>query len=74
LGKAEHIERVIETDPGFSPQERQTIRKRLERHTICIGVKKLQGFLDMVKEVGDQNKVNKLICKLEEEGYATPNL
>merc|ERR1712029_1063862 len=24
LGKAEHIERVIETDPGFSPQERQT--------------------------------------------------
>ena len=26
LGKAEHIERVIETDPGFSPQERQTIR------------------------------------------------
>jgi len=74
LGKAEHIERVVATDPGFSDKERQAIRAKLDRHSICIGVKKLQGFLDMVKEVGDQNKVNKLICKLEEEGYATPNL
>ena len=35
LGKAEHIERVIETDSGFTPQERKTIRgKKFEKTKI----------------------------------------
>jgi hypothetical protein len=45
---------------------------KLQNYNISIGVKKLLDLLDMVKQMGEQNRVIKFLSKLEEENFAFP--
>ena len=42
----------------------------LQNYHISIGVKKLLDLLDMIKQMGEQNRVIKFLSKLEEENFA----
>ena len=42
----------------------------LQNYHISIGVKKLLDLLDMIKQMGEQNRVIKFLSKLEEETFA----
>lgn len=72
LGHASHIARVLEQTDAFNQAESRNIVTKLANHNICIGVKKLLGLLDMIKQMGEQTRAIKFISKLEEEGFATP--
>ena len=58
----------------FSPQENQQILQKLGAYRISIGIKKLLGLLDMMKQMGTQNRVYKFLAKLEDEGFIVPNV
>jgi hypothetical protein len=42
----------------------------LQNYHLSIGVKKLLDLLDMIKQMGEQNRVIKFLSKLEEEHFA----
>ena len=46
--------------------------KKLEGYKISLGVKTLLDLLDMVKQMDETARVNKLLTKLEDEGFITP--
>lgn len=72
LNKAEHFHRILSSNDAFSPQEVAGIVGKLQHYHISIGVKKLLGLLDMIKQMGPQNRAMKFLNKLEEEGFAIP--
>lgn len=74
LSKAAHVQKVVENTKTFHPEEVKVIGKKLASYRICIGVKKLLGLLDMMKQLADKNRVIRFLSKLEEEGFATPQL
>ena len=49
-----------------------TIVNKLKGYRICIGVKKLLGLLDMVKQMEPQGRLIRFLNKLEEENFAVP--
>ena len=57
-----------------SPQENAQILQKLGAYKISIGIKKLLGLLDMMKQMGTQNRVYKFLAKLEDEGFIVPNV
>ena len=57
-----------------SPQENAQILQKLGSYRISIGIKKLLGLLDMMKQMGTQNRVYKFLAKLEDEGFIVPNV
>ena len=57
-----------------SPQENAQIMQKLGSYRISIGIKKLLGLLDMMKQMGTQNRVYKFLAKLEDEGFIVPNV
>jgi vesicle-fusing ATPase len=72
LTKAVQIGKILEQNDAFSAGEVRNIVAKLSNHNISIGVKKLLGLLDMIKQMGPQNRAIKFLSKLEEEGFATP--
>ena len=74
LGTPKHLEKVLQATNTFNQKEVGSIVGKLANHRICIGIKKLLGLLDMVKQLSDQSRAIKFISKLEEEGYAEPQL
>ena len=72
LNKPEHFQRILMENDAFSQQEVSALIKKLQYYHISIGVKKLLGLLDMIKQMGTQNRPNKFLNKLEEEGFAVP--
>ena len=74
LSHASHIARVLEQTDAFNQTEARNIVSKLANHNICIGVKKLLGLLDMIKQMAEQSRATRFICKLEEEGFATPTV
>ncbi len=70
--KPEHIKAILDQSDAFSSGEIQTITSKLASCSIFIGVKKLLGLLDMIKQMSSSNRVVKFLCKLEEEGFAVP--
>ena len=48
--------------------------QKLGSYRISIGIKKLLGLLDMMKQMGTQNRVYKFLAKLEDEGFIVPNV
>ena len=72
LNKAEHFHRILSSNDAFSQQEVAGIVGKLQHYHISIGVKKLLGLLDMIKQMGPQNRPMKFLNKLEEEGFAIP--
>ena len=65
---------ILEQNGTFNQKEIATIVHKLRNYDICIGVKKLLGLLDMIKQMGQQNRLLKFLNKLEEEGFAHPRL
>lgn len=74
LGTAKHLEKVLQATNTFNQKEVASIVGKLSKYRICIGIKKLLGLLDMMKQLGDQHRMIRFISKLEEEGYAVPQL
>ena len=57
---------------AFGPYDIPTIVAKLQNYHLSIGVKKLLDLLDMVKQMGEQNRMIKFLSKLEEENFAVP--
>lgn len=74
LSTAAHVHKVLQSTDAFSANEVNTIVKMLAKHRLCIGIKKMLGLLDMMKQMGNQNRVSRFVSKLEEEGFATPSM
>lgn len=72
LTKPEHIAKVLDESNAFTKEENKSVIKQLSKHHISIGVKKLLGLLDMIKQMEPKHRVIKFVTKLEEEGFATP--
>lgn len=69
LTKAKHFKDVLDSHEVFNDSETELIVRKLEAYKISIGVKKLLGILDMVKQMGQKNRAIKFLSKLEEEGF-----
>jgi len=74
LTEAQHFAGVLNQSQSFSPQENAQILQKLGAYKISIGIKKLLGLLDMMKQMGTQNRVYKFLAKLEDEGFIVPNV
>ena len=72
LTQASHFDGVLKSYQLFDPKEIKVIIQKLEKYSISIGIKKLLGLLDMIKQMGAQNRVSKFLSKLENEGFITP--
>merc|ERR1712141_451861 len=72
LTRAEHFQQILTENDAFTPKEIATLVPKLQYYHISIGVKKLLGLLDMIKQMGPQNRPMKFLNKLEEEGFAVP--
>ena len=59
----------VVTEPHLGSLERQLKDRRAN-----IGVKKLLGLLDMVRQVGEGDRIGKLVSKLEEERFLELNM
>jgi len=61
--------RVIQQSNTFTGQDLAKLAEKIRGRKASIGVKKLLGLLDMVKQTDPASRVNKLLSKLEEENY-----
>ncbi len=74
LGSADHMARVLEQTDAFPQKEARNIVAKLSKHRVCIGIKKLLGLLDMMKQMDPKHRAIRFMSKLEEEGFATPTV
>ena len=72
LSRPEHFKKILDENDAFTKQEVAALLTKLQHYHISIGVKKLLGLLDMIKQMGPQNRTIKFLNKLEEEGFAVP--
>ena len=72
LTQAENFRTILQENKLFGPAEIDQVLKKLSGYKISIGIKKLLGLLDMVKQMGDKNRVSKFLQKLEDEGFVSP--
>nr|XP_018904024.1 PREDICTED: vesicle-fusing ATPase 1-like [Bemisia tabaci] len=68
LSKPEHLCAVLEESDAFTRDEIEQIRKKIRGARVFIGIKKLLALIDMARQIDAQHKVNKFLCRLEEEG------
>lgn len=68
------LQAILKQTSTFGPYDIPTIVAKLQNYHISIGVKKLLDLLDMVKQMGEQNRVIKFLSKLEEENFAVPKM
>jgi len=61
--------RLHETTPAMIEIPIAKLASKLSGRKACIGVKKLLGLIDMVKQTDPRSRVNKLLSKLEEENF-----
>lgn len=61
--------RVIQQSNVFTGQDLAKLAEKIRGRKASVGVKKLLGLLDMVKQTEPVNRVNKLLSKLEEENF-----
>jgi len=73
LSTAQHVGAVLDQNDTFNKQEVATIVSKLKGYSICIGVKKLLGLLDMVKQMEPKGRLIRFLNKLEEENFAVPS-
>ena len=71
LNQASHFRGVLQNYHLFDSEEIDIILKKLENYIISIGVKKLLGLLDMIKQMGADNRISKFLSKLESDGFIT---
>jgi len=66
------LQAILKQTNAFGPYDIPTIVAKLQNYHLSIGVKKLLDLLDMVKQMGEQNRMIKFLSKLEEENFAVP--
>ena len=59
---------VLEETDAFSSKQIEEISRKTGNRRLFIGIKKLLALIDMAKQTSQEYRVNKFICKLEEEG------
>jgi len=69
LSTHSHLLNVISQSGSFTKEQLSYLNKKLYGRKSCIGVKKLIGLLDMAKQSDPEDRTNKLLDKLESEGY-----
>jgi len=72
ISAPQHFHAILDQNDTFDKKEVAHIVHKLQNYHISIGVKKLLGLLDMIKQMGPQNRLIKFLSKLEEEGFAVP--
>jgi vesicle-fusing ATPase len=72
LSRPEHFQRILMDNDAFTQKEVAGLVAKLQHYHVSIGVKKLLGLLDMIKQMGPQNRPMKFLNKLEDEGFAVP--
>ena len=60
--------KVKEKTNAFSSKQIEEIGRKTGNRRLFIGIKKLLALIDMAKQTSQEHRVNKFICKLEEEG------
>jgi len=69
LTKGAHLMSILTQSDAFSKEDLARLAKQMHGRKASIGVKKLLGLIDMVKQMEPRARVNKLMSKLEEEQY-----
>jgi hypothetical protein len=64
------FQNILKQTNAFGPYDIPTVVSKLQNYHLSIGVKKLLDLLDMIKQMGEQNRVIKFLSKLEEEHFA----
>ena len=73
LTSGDHVLNVIRQDPHFSPAHVEALQRKIAGKSCLVGVKKLLDILDFASQSTDEQRVNKLLCKLEEEAGLEPS-
>ncbi|KAH8295288.1 hypothetical protein KR018_009597 [Drosophila ironensis] len=68
LSSPEHVLAVLDDSDFFSPDELQSIARKMAGKRVCIGIKKLLALIDMVRQSEPHQRVIKFLSKMEEEG------
>jgi len=67
LSKPEHLLAVLEESDVFNKQEIASIARNIEGRRVFIGIKKLLGLIDLLRQTEGDYRVAKFLSKLEEE-------
>jgi len=68
LSTPEHVLAVLDDSDLFSPEELQSIARKMAGKRLCIGIKKLLALIDMIRQSEPHQRVIKFLSKMEEEG------
>ncbi|GAB0089128.1 Vesicle-fusing ATPase [Sergentomyia squamirostris] len=68
LSQADHVIAALEDSDVFNKSELISINKKLRDRRLFIGIKKLNGLIDMIRQTDQEYRVIKFLSKLEEEG------
>jgi len=69
LSSGSHLISILKQSDAFSKEDVAKLASKLSGRKASIGVKKLLGLIDMVKQTDQRSRVSKLLSKLEEENY-----
>ena len=69
LSTGSHLMSILQQSDAFSKDDLAKLASKLSGRKASVGVKKLLGLIDMVKQTDPRSRVMKLLSKLEEEGY-----
>ena len=69
LSTGTHLMSILKESDAFSKDDLAKLAAKLSGRKASVGVKKLLGLIDMVKQTDPRSRVMKLLSKLEEEGF-----
>lgn len=69
LSTGTHMMSILKQSDAFTKDDLAKLAAKLSGRKASVGVKKLLGLIDMVKQTDPRSRVMKLLSKLEEEGY-----
>jgi len=71
INRPENFIAVLQQTKGFSREELQRVANGIQGLRIYIGIKKLLGYIDMARQTDPKVRVDKFLCRLEDEGCLT---
>ena len=69
LSTGTHLMSILKQSDAFTKDDLAKMASKLSGRKASVGVKKLLGLIDMVKQTDPKSHIMKLLSKLEEEGY-----
>ena len=69
LSTGTHLMSILKQSVAFTKDDLAKLASKLSGRKASVGVKKLLGLSDKVKQTDPKSRVMKLLSKLEEEGY-----